>query len=106
MKNYSNTTPRKEKDNFLDAKFKITGSPVGKNLTSNSGVPGSTPRLIRKLGNYVWKHLSPCATTTELASCRTCDPRQKKCLTIATRKSPDTTAKGPSTTRKTQHSQK
>ena len=49
MKNYSNTTPQKEKDNFLDAKFKITGSPVGKNLTSNSGVPGATPGLSREL---------------------------------------------------------
>ena len=61
MKNYSNITPWKEKDNFLDAKFKITGSPVGKKLTSNSGVPGSTPGLSRELGSHMsgstWAHV-------------------------------------------------
>ena len=54
MKNYSNTTSHKEKDNFLDAKFKITGSPVGKNLTSNSGVPGLSGELGSHMSGSNW----------------------------------------------------
>ena len=103
MKNYSNTTSHKEKDNFLDAKFKITGSPVGKNLTSNSGVPGLSGELGSHMSGSNWARVPQLLS---LPAVEPHAPRQKKHLTTATGESPDTTAKGPSTTRKAQRSQK